>query len=791
MNFIKLNAIIILFIVSLTLQGQTKKEVEDLYKDANSYYYFEDYEEALALFLQVYNKNPENYNLCFKIGVCYLNISGYKQQAIPYLEKAAKNTKKSYNEQSILETKAPFDAVFYLGNAYFITNQLDKASKEYRKFKELIKDEKSWNLAYYDHQVSTIKNSEILQSLPVNFFRNNLGDQINNRFANYNPIISSDEKTMAYTTKQKFYQAIYVSRKNGENWGTPINITLDLQVDGNCSTLSLSNDGNELYLFKDDSQDGNIYVSHFVNGAWSPMKKLNENINTKYYETHASISSDGKKLYFTSNRKGGFGDLDIYVSNRVNDDNWGIPENLGGTINTSLNENTPFITTDGNILFFSSEGHNNLGGYDIFYSQKKQDGTWSPPINLGYPINTTDDDLFYSPIADGSRGLVSIFDKDGFGEQDIYQYDVFIPKYQKSIITSRDLLKITPDNRMNFVVVDTINKSGLALIDFAKSGISAINDPKKSFKLFFGGKEYELRDQVEKRTLITAQLQDPISRSEKILPITVTSNALIKDGNITEEKDFSTVQNRVIQLKGTSDSSRIIKNKSNTNIRDISKTALGSSSDAFTLGEANYLPEILTILSSNNSQNSMVDALQKDWHFPASLLKLRISQFAMAVDSAGNADEMLNTFTKFIDLLCSSEFVTLKNQTRSISSGNSNQAFTFLLKQLIDKASPELAEFIERVYQKYPTVNTFERLWKLMKKEDPQLFQKLLPEIVRLLAEISIETYIGLPEDQKFKLYENITVSAESKTNWWFLIIIFGYLTLSIAGYLYLKKKNE
>lgn len=785
----RLNAFILLFIASSALVGQTKREVEELYKDANSYYYFEDYEEAVALFLQVYNKYPDNSNLNFKIGVCYLNIPGYKQQSIPYLEKAVTNTKRNYNEQSILETKAPYDAVFYLGNAYFITNQLDKARKEYKKFKELIKNEKNWNLAYYDHQVSTIKNSEIIQAYPVNFLRNNLGEQFNNRFANYNPIISGDEKTIAYTTKQKFYQAIYVSRKNGDNWGTPINITLDLQVDGNCSTLSLSNDGNELYLFKDDSQDGNIYVTHFSNGRWNPMKKLNENINTEYYETHASISKDGKKLYFTSNRKGGFGDQDIYVSNRIADDTWGPAENLGSVINTPLNENTPFITTDGNTLFFSSEGHNNMGGYDIFYSQKKPDGTWSDPINLGYPINTTDDDLFYTPIGDGSHGLIALFDKDGYGEQDICQVDMFIPKYQRTIVTSGDLLKVSPDYRMKSIVIDTLNKSGVALIDLAKSGIVTYIDPKKNFKLFFNGREYELRDQAEKTKTIAAQLQIDV-KDEKISTSTVTSK-LITDSNITEVKDFSTVQNRVNQLKVTSDSARNAKSQRTIETIKDSKTSITSTTEKYTIAETTYLAEILTLLSTNHSQDKMVNAFQKDWHFPSSLLKLRINQLTQAIDSAGNNEELLNTFTKFIDLLCSSEFVNLKNQARTISGNNNNQSFTFIFNQLLDKASPELAEFLEKVYQKYPNVNSFAKLWKLMRYEDPVLYQKLMPEIVKLLAEISIETYIGLPEDQKFKLYEKITTVAEPKNNWWFLMIILGYTMIGIAGYHYLKRRNE
>jgi len=791
----KLNICILLVIVSLSLQGQTSKEVEELYKDANSYYYFEDYEEALALFLQVYNKYPDNYNLCFKIGVCYLNIPGYKQQSIPYLEKAATNTKKKYNELSTLETKAPFDAVFYLGNAYFVTNQLDKARNEYKKFKELIKDDKDWNLKYYDHQVATIKNSQILQSYPVNFLRNNLGELFNNRFANYNPVISGDEKTLAYTTKQKFYQAILVSRKNGDNWGAPVNITLDLQVDGNCSTLSLSNDGNELYLYKDDSQDGNIYVTHFADGRWNTMKKLNENINTKYYETHASVSSDGKKLYFTSNRKGGFGDQDIYVSDRISDDNWGPAVNLGPTINTSMNENTPFVTTDDNNLFFSSEGHNNLGGYDIFYSQRKSDGSWSDPINLGYPINTTDDNLFYTPIGDGSHGLEALFDKEGYGEQDIYQIEVFIPKYLKSIITSNDLSNSASDARIKSVVIDTINKSGLALIDITKSEVPTFIDPKKNFKLFFNGREYEVRDQVERTKPITAQIQPTVKddMTSTLLPTSIvpSSSSLVSDINITEAKDFSTVQNRVNQLKETSDSSRINKNQPGKGVNEDSEIARNITPEITTLSETSYLPEILTLLSANHSQDKMVNAFQKNWYFPSSLLKLQINQMTQAVDSAGNTEELLGTFTKLMDLLCTTEFVILKTKSRTIAGSNNNQAFRYLLNLLIDKSSPELAEFLEKVYQKYPNVNSFARLWQLMKREDPQLFQKLMPEIVRLLAEISIETYISLPEDQKYKLYEKITAGAESKSSWWFLLIILGYILVSTAGYIYLKKKNE
>src|SRR5665648_481194 len=133
-----------------------------------------------------------------------------------------------------------------------------------------------------------------------------------------------------------------------------------------CRTTSLNSDGTELYLFKNDNFDGNIYVTRFENGRWTPVTKLNKNINTRFYESHASVSPDGKKLYFTSNREQSLGELDLWVSEKDATGEWGVPANLGNTVNTPYNEETPFISKDGKTLTFSSEGHNSMGGYDIF-----------------------------------------------------------------------------------------------------------------------------------------------------------------------------------------------------------------------------------------------------------------------------------------------------------------------------------------------------------------------------------------------------------------------------------------
>jgi hypothetical protein len=144
-------------------------------------------------------------------------------------------------------------------------------------------------------------------------------------------------------------------------------------------------------------------MSNFENGEWSIPEKLGPNINTDDRETHASLSSDGKYLFFTSDRAGGFGGLDIYVSEKMRNGMWGPARNLGDAVNTKFNEEGPYIHPDGNTLYFSSKGHENMGGYDIFKSQKTEFGTWTKAENIGYPINTIGNDVFFMPTADGQR----------------------------------------------------------------------------------------------------------------------------------------------------------------------------------------------------------------------------------------------------------------------------------------------------------------------------------------------------------------------------------------------------
>jgi hypothetical protein len=200
----------------------------------------------------------------------------------------------------------------------------------------------------------------------------------------------------------------------------PENITPQLLSDGDQYVTDLSYDGKTLLLTKEDEFNSDIYISHYEDNRWTVSRPLGPNVNTKYWESHACLSKDGKKLYFASNRKGGVGSMDLYVSELTDAGIFGPAKNLT-ELNTELNEDTPFITENGKLLFFSSQGFVNMGGYDIFRSELEANNKWAVPENMGYPINTTDDDLFYFPVNNNRSALYSRIDESGFGGMDIYE----------------------------------------------------------------------------------------------------------------------------------------------------------------------------------------------------------------------------------------------------------------------------------------------------------------------------------------------------------------------------------
>ncbi|MBN1415044.1 MAG: OmpA family protein [Bacteroidales bacterium] len=428
----------------LCITGQTidKSELKEYFLDAEFFFTQEDYVDALYDYMQLYNNGySENANINYRIGVCHLNIPGQKDKSISFLQYATNNITRRYNSGSFKETRAPVDAWLFLGNAYRVTNQLDKAIEVYNEFKTLTKS--SDEIRYADQQIAACQVAMEFMNEPLLVRKSNLGSPVNSSSSNFKAVISGNGTKLVYMNELPFYDAVYFSTFKNNTWTEPINITPQIQSDGDQYASSLSYDGKTLYLSKEGNFDCDIFVSRYENDKWSKSMPVGGNINSKYWESHASISKDGKTLYFTSNRKGGAGSMDIYVSKLGPLGQWNDPVPLDGSINTALNEDTPFITENDSLLYFSSQGHVTMGGYDIQVSKLLPSGNWSEPENLKYPINSTDDDLFYCPWYNGKIGYISLVEEEGLGKEDIYAIQMETDKPYTELLTER-IKELTP-----------------------------------------------------------------------------------------------------------------------------------------------------------------------------------------------------------------------------------------------------------------------------------------------------------------------------------------------------------
>jgi hypothetical protein len=409
----------IVFIISIN--AQENKSLQDSFLEAEFFFLNEDYSDALNYYLQLYDKLPDNSNLAYCIGVCYLNIPGKKNLSVDYLEAATKNMSAKHKEGTINQIAAPYDALYDLAKAYRINYKFDKAKEAFLKYSGTLLPDDHDNLDFINHEIKVCDMAKDLIAKPIAYSEENVGELFNDEKANFNPLISADGKSFAHMVSLKFYDAVMFSKLIDGKWTGPINITPDLQSDGDLYISCLSADGKLLFLSKDDNFNSDIFTSSYSGNSWTPAVKLNKNINTKYWESHGFISETGDQIIFASDRPGGFGGLDLYLSHKINGD-WGPAVNLGPEVNTQFNEDRPFLINMGKTLYFCSQGHENIGGYDLFRSDIQSNGLWSKPKNLGYPINTPDDNIFFMPIGDGKSGYYSIFKgSGGFGKEDIYK----------------------------------------------------------------------------------------------------------------------------------------------------------------------------------------------------------------------------------------------------------------------------------------------------------------------------------------------------------------------------------
>lgn len=420
-------SLLLSFIFSISLIAQSFNSAA--YKSGMKLFDEGEYRQAIPYLLEAVQSDPEGgsgkvLEANFFLGVCYLKV-GEGGNGLPYLQKVYEMDKTIFGELPYMMGQCAEDAL-----------KFDDALKFYDEF---VKDAgvKKDPVAFEEvnKHISECKAAKELMKNPVKAKIENVGPVVNSAFPDYTPVITADESVLIFTSRREGnigqktapyldqeedfpMEDIYQSTKINGKWSEPANLGPVVNTIDHDAAIALSPDGNQLFIYK-DMQEGDIYMSTKKGLEWSKPESLGDKINTaKYSEQSCSISSDGKTLYFSSNRPGGYGGLDIWRSQLVKGQ-WNEPINMGPKINTKEDEDSPFIHPDGVTLYYSSKGKKTMGGYDIFRTSLEKGG-WSEPENMGYPINSVQNDIYFVLSADNQHGYYASYKEGGYGKHDIY-----------------------------------------------------------------------------------------------------------------------------------------------------------------------------------------------------------------------------------------------------------------------------------------------------------------------------------------------------------------------------------
>jgi len=470
--------------IANSVPKDTTISAEKRFAKAESYIDAGNFEEAVVMYESLLREDPNSAILNFYLGYCYLNITDKKDRAAKYLKKAVQDIPEGAESETYIKvigktkelSEVPLEAMYFLGKAYHANYKFQEALDVYNKllvklppksedFEKAVKRE----IVYCKNGIELTKNRVEMEVIPLT--------NLSSDYSDHSPVLSANEETLIFTSLREgnkgkqlaegqWAEDIYISQKIDGEWTAPKLISDNINSKGNDASISLSVDGKQLYIYKDATGKGDIYYSESENGqTWSKPEKLNDNINTKYKETHASISADGQYLYFVSDRekqkeegklfkqKIGYGGLDLYVSKRLPDGSWAKAKNLGSILNTNEDEEGVFVHPNGT-LYFSSKSHNSMGGYDIFSSTQNEEGVWSKPVNIGYPINTTDDDLYYvvNPASNKAYYASSQQNVGALNRADLYQIGFGDGNFQ-NIALYEGILKLENDSPLDSAVI--------------------------------------------------------------------------------------------------------------------------------------------------------------------------------------------------------------------------------------------------------------------------------------------------------------------------------------------------
>ncbi|MCG8309204.1 MAG: OmpA family protein [Cytophagales bacterium] len=429
----KFYALIILssFFVAARGQDENKEAARQIVEIANeAYFNLRVILIANEQYVQAAEMDPDNIEANYMAGRTYLETNS-KASATKYLLRVYE-----------IDPNYKYNILYMIGQGYQYGLEFEKAIDYYNRYLNKLGEnirrsgEDYTSPAEVKRRIYECQNGIEYVLAPREYVIENMGSSINSEWDDFAPVVTADESFMAFTTRRQdgnsnqdvfddmlYYEDVFYSKRSGDTWQMAQNIGPPINIIYHSSNLAISADGTQLYLYKSQN-GGDIFLSEKnPDGTWSEPEALNDNINSTFSENSVSISPDGNTLYFSSDRPitSDKTDLDIYYSKKDRNGNWGVAKNIGPVINTEFDEDGPFIDYDGKSLYFSSKGHKGMGGYDIYrtvYDEETE--TWSEPINLGYPMNSPDNDIYFVSTRDGKRGYYASAKADGLGFTDIY-----------------------------------------------------------------------------------------------------------------------------------------------------------------------------------------------------------------------------------------------------------------------------------------------------------------------------------------------------------------------------------
>lgn len=496
----------ILFLVVVSILGATmfsqisNKDLKKLNHSATIALENEYYEEALEMFLFLDSVQPTNGDINFMIGITYMRMIEHREKSLPYFKNALRygygnKVKPVLVYEPVHDTYESLDINYNLGRAHHLNYNFDDAIGFYNEFLQEVA-QKYHGHGNHQKDMALVKrlidNCEVgieLMKDTLDVTVTNLGGAINSHFEEIAPIISTDEKTLIFTSRRPHHdstavdengvytESTYISTNLGNGkWTVPALLNEEsIDPTEHESAVALSPDGQKLIVYKNNHHGtGDLYYSLLNGDKWGELIKLPDGVNSKYLENSASISADKKMLFFTSNRPGGFGGEDIYVAFKDDNGNWGGVQNLGESINTEYDDDAPFIHPDGRTLFFSSKGHSSMGGFDVFKSELTEDSVWGQPVNVGYPINSPENDIFFVWSADGKRAYFSTHHEDSYGGEDIYKLEINDHSHEKVplILIKGDVKSLNSHLPLGAVITVFDNDAGKIVGEFESNKIT-------------------------------------------------------------------------------------------------------------------------------------------------------------------------------------------------------------------------------------------------------------------------------------------------------------------------------